>query len=75
MILEGMVLHLPRPRFRVTVCAIGGKVSRTLEAGADEVARLPHTVAGARLVLEQLRRVHAKAVNAVREVAWLSIME
>ncbi|CAM9227107.1 unnamed protein product, partial [Pylaiella littoralis] len=56
MILEGMVLHLPRPRFRVTVCAIGGKVSRTLEAGADEVARLPHTVAGARLVLEQLRR-------------------
>lgn len=70
MILEGMVLHLPRPRFRVTVCAIGGKVSRTLEAGADEVARLPHSVAGSRLVLEQLRRVlRQRSIHAVREGA------
>lgn len=67
MILEGMVLHLPRPRFRVTVCAVGGKVSRTLENGADEVARLPRTLAGARLGLEQLRRVfthHAEVAYA-----------
>ncbi|CAM9162538.1 unnamed protein product [Ectocarpus sp. 13 AM-2016] len=55
MLLEGVILHLPRPRFRVTVCAIGGQPSSSLRAGADEVMTLPNTVAGARIALEELK--------------------
>lgn len=55
MLLEGVILHLPRPRFRVTVCAIGGQPSSSLRAGADEVVTLSNTVAGARIALEELK--------------------
>lgn len=55
MLLEGVVAYLPRPRFHVTVCALGGRVSRRLEAGADRVVRLPLTLDGARIELEKLR--------------------
>lgn len=55
MVLEGVVLHLPRPRFHVTVCGVGGRVSSALEIGADKVERLPHTVGGARRALEDLK--------------------
>lgn len=55
MIVEGMVLYLPRPRFHVTVCAVGGAVSSVLEAAADRVVRLPLLLEGARLALEQVR--------------------
>lgn len=55
MLLEGVVDYLPRPRFHVTICAIGGSVSRRLESGADRVVRLPLSLDGARLALEELR--------------------
>ncbi|CAN0412777.1 unnamed protein product [Laminaria digitata] len=55
MLLEGVVKYLPRPQFHVTICALGGRVSRSLEAGADRVVRLPLTLDGARLALEELR--------------------
>lgn len=55
MLLEGAVAHLPRPRFHVLLCALGGKVSKTLAAGADRVLRLPLTLQGARKALEELR--------------------
>ncbi|CAM9259019.1 unnamed protein product, partial [Hapterophycus canaliculatus] len=62
MILEGLVLHLPRPRFHVTVCAMRGKASQTLAAGADRLVTLPRTVIGAKRELAQLRRVHEEVV-------------
>lgn len=55
MLLEGVVEYLPRPRFHVTICALGGRVSARLEAGADRVVSLPLTLDAARLVLEELR--------------------
>lgn len=61
MILEGLVLHLPRPRFHVTVCAMRWEASLTLATGADRLVRLPRTFTGAKRELEQLRRVHIKA--------------
>ncbi|CAM9423075.1 unnamed protein product [Ectocarpus fasciculatus] len=55
MLLEGVILHLPRPRFRITVCAIGGQPSASLRAGADGIVTLSNTVAGARIALEELK--------------------
>lgn len=57
MLLEGVIRHLPRPRFHVTVCALGGQPSRRLEVGADRVVSVPKTVAGARQALVELRQV------------------
>lgn len=58
MLLEGVVRHLPRKHYHVTVCPIdkaGRQLSPTLADAADEVVPLPTNLKVAREILGGLR--------------------
>ena len=58
MLLEGVMRHLPRKQFHVTVCPInapGRRVSPRLADAADEMVPLPAKLEAARNILGSLR--------------------
>ena len=58
MLLEGVVRHLPRTHFRITVCPIvapGRRLSPRLADAADEVVQLPMKLRVAREIVGGLR--------------------
>lgn len=58
MLLEGVVRHLPRTQFHITVCPIvaaGRRLSPRLADAADEVVQLPMRLGVAREILGGLR--------------------
>lgn len=58
MLLEGIVKHLPRSSFHVTICPInapGKRLAPSLAIAADDVVRIPTKMYEARSVLQELR--------------------